>query len=305
MNKPASDGVNCAGLILNTWQASGLGGYDRAMSSSGSGEPLHFLHGNGFCGLTLAPLAGALSSPDQPLLFTDLPGHGIAPTPEATHPDWNDMGRRVADSLASRSDRPVTAIGHSMGGVVTLLAAAQFPDLFRRVVLLDPVLFIREIVFYQRVMRVTGLWRRRALVRSANDRRSSWPDKLAMAEDLGKKRLYRDWHPDALQAFVDYGSCDDGQSGVRLACSPQWEAANFGAYPRKLWHAISTVKVPVDIVVASKSYPFIPPAVRRAVASNPAIKAHQFEGGHCFPMEFPEVAGAFISDILKESEQRR
>ena len=145
MNKLPLDGAICAGHSLDTRQVAGLATYD---CIEGEGEPLHFLHGNGFCGLTLAPLAEEITDGSHPLLFTDLPGHGASGGPDVNaQPDWNDMADRVANSIAARIDRPVTGIGHSMGGVVTLLAAARYPDLFSRVVLLDPVLFSREVIF--------------------------------------------------------------------------------------------------------------------------------------------------------------
>ncbi len=36
---------------------------------------------------------------------------------------------------------PCFAVGHSFGGVLTSLILARHPELFRRAVLLDPVLF--------------------------------------------------------------------------------------------------------------------------------------------------------------------
>ena len=299
MNKLPLDGAICAGHSLDTRQVAGLATYD---CIEGEGEPLHFLHGNGFCGLTLAPLAEEITDGSQPLLFTDLPGHGASEGQDVhAQPDWNDMADRVANSIAARIDRPVTGIGHSMGGVVTLLAAARYPDLFTRVVLLDPVLFSREVIFYQRLMRKTGLWQRTSLVRSVAGRRSEWPSVDALKTDLSTKSLYRNWTPGALDAFAHYAVRTTESGAIELACDPRWEASIFGSYPRGLWQAVRTVSVPVDIVVATRSYPFIRPAVKRAVGQNKRISQHVFDGGHCFPMEAPEAAAVQINDILVDS----
>jgi len=301
VNKLPLDGAICAGRPLDTRQVAGLATYD---CIEGEGEPLHFLHGNGFCGLTLAPLAEELSQGNEPLMFTDLPGHGGSDRADvAMQPDWNRMADRVADSIAARIDRPVTGIGHSMGGVVTLLAAARYPDLFTRIVLLDPVLFSREVIFYQRLMRKTGLWQRTSLVRSVSRRRAEWPSVDALRTDLSTKSLYRNWTLGALEAFSHYGSETTDSGAVTLACDPRWEASIFGSYPRGLWQAVRTVSMPVDIIVATRSYPFIRPAVRRAVARNKQIVQHIFDGGHCFPMELPEAAAVQINDILVDSSR--
>ena len=127
MNKLPLDGAICAGHSLDTRQVAGLATYDCI-----EGEENRFIFFTAtVCGLTLAPLAEEITGGSHPLLFTDLPGHGASEGPDVNaQPDWNDMADRVANSIAARIDRPVTGIGHSMGGVVTLLAAARYPDLF-------------------------------------------------------------------------------------------------------------------------------------------------------------------------------
>lgn len=292
---------NFTGLTITPRITGPLLGYDRC---DGTGQPIHFLHGNGFCGLTLAPLASHMTSPDQPLYFSDLPGHGKTPGPGIQNqPDWNLMADLAADSIAAISNVPVVGVGHSMGGVVTLLAAARHPQLFQRIVLLDPVLFGREVILYQRLMRKTGLWQRSALVKAVSARKAQWPNESAMREDLRKKSLYRHWESESLDAFVKYATCpiSHPETAIELLCQPAWEAAIFGSYPRGLWKAVRQVKVRVDIITATDSYPFIRPAVKRAVALNNNIHHHVFDGGHCFPMENTVAAAAMISRMLDES----
>ena len=150
-------------------------------------------------------------------------------------------------------------------------------------------------------MRKTGLWQRTSLVRSVSRRRAEWPNVDALRTDLSTKSLYRNWTPGALEAFSRYGAETTDSGAVTLACDPRWEASIFGSYPRGLWQAVRTVSIPVDIIVATRSYPFIRPAVRRAVARNKQIVQHIFDGGHCFPMELPEAAAVQINDILVDS----
>jgi len=310
MNNHELGGVNGCFPELMLWRQSPLAGFDSARTGE---RAFHFLHGNGFCGRTLEPLAKALGAASDHYMFTDLPGHGAAAGESSresggesyfsVQPDWNAMADAVADSIARRATTPVTAIGHSMGGVVTLLAAARCPELFSEVVLLDPVLFGAEVLLYQRLMRKTGLWQRTGLVKSVSARRASWPDKQSLAEDLRRKSLYRSWSDEAFDAFVEYGTSD--RDGCRtLACAPQWEASIFGSYPRGLWRAVRTVDVPVGIIVASESYPFIRPAVKRAVRKNSNIRQFDYEGGHCFPMDAPEHAAGVINGVIAELNAR-
>lgn len=293
MNNSPEMTQNDLKLPLEQWQDATLGGYDCVQ---GAGE-IHLLHGNGFCARTLEPFAASLDS-DARWLLTDIPGQGVSQRPGAAEPDWNQMAEDIASSIRQRASGPVTGIGHSMGGVLTLMAAARHSDVFSRIVLLDPVLFPPEIIAVQALLRRSGLWRRTALVRKVSARRSVWPGAAALAEDLRRKALYRDWHSQALEAFVRYGTVADEEGRVRLRCAPEWEAAIFGSYPRKLWRSVAGVSCPVDILVASRSYGFIPRAVRKAKALNSNVKVHEVSGTHCFPMENPEQAAQLVRRII-------
>jgi pimeloyl-ACP methyl ester carboxylesterase len=298
MNNSINGSLSMPRLETTSWKTPDLGGFD---SIVGGERVFHFLHGNGFCARTLQPLACQLREQTlgaSDLLFTDLPGHGVSPQPRRVQPDWNEMAAQVADSIASRSRGPVVGIGHSMGGVITLLAAARFPELFTRIVLLDPVLFSSEIILFQRMMRKTGLWNRTKLVNSVRRRRCEWPNKQTMIDSLKTKPLYRKWDAQALALFAEYGSRTNDDGSVHLACSPDWEGSIFGSYPRGLWNAVRNLGVPVDIFVASQSYGFISGSVDRACRANGNIRRHDIEGSHCFPMEAPETAARRISVII-------
>lgn len=260
---------------------------------------LHFLHGNGFSAHTLAPVADALPN-DWNLLLTDVPGHGGSQQPPQHMPDWLRMARRIGDALERRhAGRQAIGIGHSMGGVMTLMLAAERPHLFERIILLDPVLFSPEILLFQWLARKTGLWKRGTLVKAVQARRAIWPDVASLRQDLQRKSLYRNWHADALEGFI-LGATKITAQGVELACQPSWEAAIFGSYPRGLWQAVHRVQVPVDILVAADSYPFILKSARKAVRANPHIRFEMAQGSHCFPMEQPEWTARRIQELLAQ-----
>lgn len=50
---------------------------------------------------------------------------------------WHALTLELIDALTARYDQPVVLAGHSMGGVLSLMAAKARPDLVRCVVLLD------------------------------------------------------------------------------------------------------------------------------------------------------------------------
>lgn len=282
-------------MNLTAWQANDVAGWDR---KGQDGSPsVHFLHGNGFCSTTLLPIGLQLPT-DWNLLFTDAPGHGESVQPNGYMPNWLRISRQIGDAIESRIEEPIFAVGHSMGGVMTLMLAAERPHLFKKIVLLDPVLFSSEIIFLQRLMRKTGLWRRTDLVKKVSARRKEWPDAGSMKEELSKKYLYKNWHPDALQAFIE-GGTRTTPNGIELCCDPAWEASIFGSYPRGLWQAVRKLQVPMHILVASEPYEFIAKSARKAAKANENIQIQTIEGGHCFPMEQPESIAKILLDLLR------
>lgn len=282
-------------MSLTAWQVNDIAGWER--QGKDDAPSVHFLHGNGFCATTLAHVGLQLPN-DWNLMFTDVPGHGGSKQPAGDMPNWLTMARQIGDAIEQRADAPIFAVGHSMGGVMTLMLAAERPHLFKRIVLLDPVLFSPEIVFIQRLMRKTGFWKRTQLVKKVAARRKQWPDAETMLAELKQKRLYKHWHPHALQAFVDHGTKPTAAGEIELSCAPEWEASIFGSYPRGLWQAVRNVKVPVDIFVASESYGFIERSARKAAKANKNIHWHAIEGSHCFPMEQPENTVNILLDRL-------
>ncbi len=279
---------------LTPWHNHDLAGWNRLTSEDA--PSVHFLHGNGFCATTLLPLAETLPS-NWNLLFTDVPGHGGSVQPEGYMPNWLGMARQIGAALEERVSKPIVGVGHSMGGVMTLMIAAEHPHLFSRIVLLDPVLFSSEIIMIQRIVRKTGLWQRTDLVKRVSARRSVWPDAASMKAEFKSKNLYKEWDDKALDAFIEYGS-KDTEKGRELCCNPQWEASIFGSYPRGLWQAVRRVAVPVDILVAEHSYSFIEKSARRASQGNPHFRYQMVDGGHCFPMEQVAQTGKVLNSLL-------
>lgn len=278
-----------------------VNGYQRLGESSG--KRVHFLHGTGFSAMTLAAMASQLPS-DWSIWLTDVPGHGGSTQPTKRMPNWQKMAETVADAIYLQANvkenGPIIGVGHSMGAVLTLLAAVKYPDLFSQVILLDPVLFRTEMIVAQQLMRATGTWKHRAMVKSVSNRTAVWPNLATMQENIASKPFYKPWHPQVISDYCQYSSKNDGDN-LALSCAPSWEASIFGSYPKGLWHAVRKINVPTNVLVANKTYFFIPNAVKRASKINSNIKWQEFGSHHCFPMEQPIETANKIEALILEN----
>src|SRR5690606_33260924 len=261
---------------------------------------VHFLHGNGFCGLVYEPWLRQLTA-DYDLFLSDAQGHGLSDVGER-FVGWNRSAELAIKALEAHRDRwpaqPVYGLGHSFGGVLTLLMAAQRPDLFDRVVLLDPVIFTRRMIGVMALSDVVGLWQRNSMATRARKRQRVWPSRQAAWEYFHGRGMFKGWHEDCLAAYIDHALKPEGDGSLSLRCPPSREADIFSSFPRGLWRAIDRVKVPVTIIYGEQSYPFVPVSAEQARSRNPRIHTRSVPGGHCFMQEHPQETATLLAELL-------
>jgi pimeloyl-ACP methyl ester carboxylesterase len=97
------------------------------------GPRVVFVHGLFGQGKNWTTIAKGLADRHRVTLL-DLPNHGHSPWTETV--DYVDMAELVAAELASY-DEPVTLVGHSMGGKVSMTLALRRPELVRALVVVD------------------------------------------------------------------------------------------------------------------------------------------------------------------------
>ena len=98
-----------------------------------AGPRVVFVHGLFGQGKNWTTIAKGLAH-DHRVTLLDLPNHGHSPWTDRV--DYVDMAELVAAELASFGE-PVTLVGHSMGGKVSMQLALRRPELLRALVVVD------------------------------------------------------------------------------------------------------------------------------------------------------------------------
>lgn len=262
----------------------------RGWHSPPSGRPvIHFIHGNGLCGLVYEAMLTRLSR-DYDLFLSDIQGHGHSDHGGAFR-GWNRTATLCLEAWQQFAPRwsgvPVVGMGHSFGGVMTALMAAQREDVFDQTVLLDPVLFPPSMLRSMGLLQLIGLSRRTPMARQAERRRDRWPDRESAFNGLRGRGIFKGWQDRCLRHYATHGLIDDGD-GVTLRCRPTREAEIFASSPRGLWRALARVNVPVLMLHGADSYPFVGEAARRLSGAIPDATTERVTGGHCFMQQEPE-----------------
>ncbi|PTS83891.1 MULTISPECIES: alpha/beta fold hydrolase [unclassified Caulobacter] len=211
-----------------------------------------FVHANGFNAQTYTSLLAPLSAGLR-VLAIDQRGHGATPLPVRTEGrrSWLDLRDDLLGVLRTLDGPPVVLAGHSMGGTVSLLAAAARPEAVKGLVLFDPVIMPRLVALYARAPWTSGvLWKKMPIALAALRRRAVFDSREAVVAAYTGRGAFRTWPETMLVDYVDGGFIDRDDGKVELACAPAWESSNYSAQAHDPWRAVRRVTGPVRILRA-------------------------------------------------------
>ncbi len=269
----------------------------------GTGPVLHLAHANGFPPGTYRKLIERLKTRYH--VFT-LRSRGLVPgTDPRSLRDWEDMADDLAQALRARGLAGVVGVGHSMGGVATLLASVKNPGLFRAVVALDPVLFTGTRLRLIQALTLLGLRSRIPPASLARRRRETWGSREEAATSYRKKPLFRRFDAECFQDYITHGLTEVPGGGFRLTIPTAWEARVFETSPRGVWRKLRSVQVPTLVLRGSDSDTLLPAALARAGKTIPGARAEELPGTHLFPLEHPDECGQRLLTFLEEAAPHR
>jgi pimeloyl-ACP methyl ester carboxylesterase len=249
-----------------------------------AGAPwLHFAHATGMHGglyaRMLAPLADRFR-----IVASDSRGHGRSPGgPVGSRVEWDALATDLLALLdAVDAGAPWLLAGHSMGGAVSLLAAAARPDRVAGLVLVDPP-FIPFAT--ARAARAAGVVTPNPMADQAGKRRADFPDIATARAAYHGRGVFRSWSDADLDAYLADGLLAAGD-GVTLACAPAWEAATFRGVSDHMEGALAALTRPFALI-AGETGSTVPAAEFEVFAGHPCCVSAQRLAGttHFVPLE--------------------
>jgi pimeloyl-ACP methyl ester carboxylesterase len=272
-------------------------GNERWHDWGGAGPTLHFAHANGFPPGTYRTLVEALAGRHHVVSMAARPLW--LPEPGLELDDWSGLAGDLAAELRRRDLRGIYAVGHSLGGVASLLAGADDPGLFRAVVAIDPLVLTGRMSLLWGVMKALGQGHRLGLVRGARSRRDHWPDHETIRSSYERKKIFRRWDPEVLDDYIRSGTVTRPDGTIRLRYPRAWEARIFEIAPHDPWPRLRRLEVPVLFVQGEHSDTFRDAAARRAVRELPTAEvAVVADTTHFVPMEQPRMVAELIVEFF-------
>jgi pimeloyl-ACP methyl ester carboxylesterase len=246
-----------------------------------------FCHANGFNARTYRTILGPLADTRR-ILAVDLRGHGLTdlPLPMEGRIGWRETTEDVLALLESLDLKDVVLSGHSMGGSVNLMAAAEAPGRVRSLVLFEPVILRLELI--QRAM--SGERLQGPMIERTQKRRAVFPDRKAAFAAYHDRAGFKTWSDAMLADYVADGFRDLPDGQVELACSPLWEASAYGAQGNDVWGAFARTRCPIRVFKAEHASTCSIDAEQAAEIGAGRIEVQLVPGtSHFLPMERPDL----------------
>jgi pimeloyl-ACP methyl ester carboxylesterase len=239
---------------------------------------LVFSHANGFPAGTYQLLFKAWSAAGWRVKAVGQFGHDPA---YPVTSNWPRLRDELIDFIEAEAGGPAWLVGHSLGGLLSLLAACRRPELVQGLVLLDSPVFTGWRAHSVRMLKLSGLIPRLSPGKVSRTRRHEWPSRQAALEHFRAKAVFARWEPQVLADYI-YNTLPH----------------HLGALMRR-----HPPRCPVGFIAGTRSN-----EVRQGgLAASRALAGDRFrwiEGTHLYPMEKPAETAALVLELLQQMPAR-
>ncbi len=278
---PRSERVHVNGLWLNVsdW--------------GGEGDFVFFAHPTGFLGTLWRPIIDRLrrSGVTSRIYSYDQRGHGLSSKPDSGY-EWANFVEDTVQVMRLLGIENALGIGHSAGGTTLAGVASREPRRFRRLVMVDPVLYDLELA--RLISEIGG----NPMVARTRTRRMVWSSREELFGSYRKREPYSTWTEESLRVYVNEGTFERPDGEIELLCPARVEAQVYsGAPDYDAFSCLRKVEVPVLLLRGERSTTFDEERARRAVEVTPQARLLTVPGTtHFIPMEKPDEVARLILD---------
>jgi lipase len=217
--------------------------------------------------------------------------------PEKGGLSWDIIAKDLATFCTKLQIKKPLLVGHSMGGTVLTIAASAYGIEPLGLILIEPIFLPEE--FYSMKATVKD----HPLASKSIKRTNHWKNEEEAWAYLKSKSLFSDWDKQVLQLYLEYGMQKQEAGDLKLACTPESEAAMFmGGWSRNPWPLLDKLTCPVLVIEGEKSENKNFIDLKKAVSLLRHGKYKSVDGaGHLIPMQKPKIIVQIIKEFLAEA----
>ncbi|HFQ93005.1 MAG TPA: alpha/beta hydrolase [Anaerolineae bacterium] len=262
----------------------------------GEGPLLHFAHANAYPPRCYQYFLSLLTPHFHVVAIGQRPLWPYADPAELT--DWRLLSEDMIRLFDEQGWRDVIGVGHSLGAVATMRTAVTRPDLFRALVLVEPV-FLLPTLLEMAAAHPDAAYQM-PLVQSALRRRNQFESREYAFDRWRRKPVFARWPDESLWDYVNCALIPNAENGgFRLAYPREWEARIYALPPQWVWDVLPQVTQPTLGIRGAETDTIAPEAWRLWQEKQPQAEFVEIAGaGHMLLMERPSAAAQTILDYL-------
>ena len=253
---------------------------------------IHFSHANGFTAGAYQQLFNNLNA-DFNLYYIEQ--FGDKPEYQVTD-NWPNLVTQLVNNV-EKIGQPVIGIGHSLGGVLTYMAAAEYPDLFKGIILLDSLILNEVKCIGTKFLKSIGqLYRVTPGGKQILYRKSKFTSIDSFKDYLKDKKLFKNFAPQCLDDYAK-NSTIESDAGRCLKIPPEREYLIYNTYPHILPKFKNLLKIPCWVLVGNDT-DVVTKSDQKYMVEKLGFNIKNVAGGHLFPFEYPDISAAEIKKII-------
>ena len=192
--------------------------------------------------------------------------------------------------------RDVIGLGHSLGAISTFYTALAKPELFSKLILIEPIFLPPQILD---LLTTNGSNPHvDKMVNTALNRRNRWASRQEAWERFRKRDHFIRLSDDALWDYVNGITVDDGDE-VALCYPREWEAHFYAMPPFDVWELLPQLTQPLLTIRGTESDTMFPPAWAHWQRLQPNTTFIELPNlGHLLMLENPSLVAKTILDWL-------
>jgi len=268
-----------------------------------AGTPLVlFFHGNSFPASTYNVMLNDLRRRGLQVHALEKIGHNPAFPVTINWPHLVEELLAFAKPLVKAHAGPVVLVGHSLGGMLSLMLAAQYPHLAHAVVMVDAPAVAGWQANLLQLSQKLSIARKFSPGAVSQKRRNQWTSLDEVRQHFAAKKNFARWQPQVLEDYITHGTQEvmvDGQARRELSFSREIETQIYNSLPHNLERLIKRhpLKCPVSLVAArhSNEMKIVGMEFTKRITKG---RITTIDGTHLVPMESPLATAAAVEAAI-------
>ena len=263
----------------------------------GDGETIHFAHANGYPPESYRQLLSPLTNDYKVIGMLQRPLWDNSDYNEIKN--WHQLADDMIQFLDEQSLKSIVGVGHSLGAIVSVLAASKRPDLFKKLILIEPVIFPKLMTAVNHLMPMSLRKKYVPVAKVALKRKDHWSTEQEIFDSYRKKKIFALLSDASIWDWIKAGIVPHKEGGVTLRFTKQWEAHIYATVTNVL-DALDKLTVPFYIMRGAKTNVISDKMWTKLNRKYPTERLIEYKNAtHLLPLELQETVANDILRIIK------